>query len=139
YSSIEKRGSINYLQPRFQNVEGRSISYTLLYDNTLNVRTFAARREEGSVQLTQKFSKSLTGILRASYRRVSVGSVVIPVLLVPQLLQPVRIGIVSANFAQDRRDNAGDPHRGMYNTADIGIAARALGSQRSFGRVLVRN
>jgi outer membrane protein assembly complex protein YaeT len=139
YSSIEKRAAINYTQPRFLNMEGRSISYTLLFDDTLNVRTFASKRQEASVQYTQKFSKTLTGILRLTYRRVSVGDVVIPVLLVPQLLQPVRLGIVSANLAQDRRDNAGDPHRGMYNTADVGLAARALGSERSFGRVLVRN
>jgi outer membrane protein insertion porin family len=139
YSSIEKRASINYLQPRFLGSEGRSITYTLLYDDTLDVRTFAAKREEASVQLSQKFSKSLTGIFRASYRRVSVSDVVIPVLLVPLFLQPVRIGMLSANFAQDRRDNPGDPHRGIYNTADIGLAAKFFGSQRSFGRVLLRN
>ena len=139
YSSIEKRVSLNYLQPRFRNVAGRNISYTLLYDDSLNVRTFASRREEASVQLTQKFSKTLTGILRASYRRVSVSSVVIPVLLVPQLLQPVRIGMLSANFSQDRRDNPADPHRGMYNTADIGVAGKFFGSQRSFARVLLRD
>jgi outer membrane protein assembly factor BamA len=46
---------------------------------------------------------------------------------------------VSANFAQDRRDNPADPHRGMYNTADIGVAGKFFGSQRSFGRILVRN
>ena len=139
YSSIEKRASINYLQPRFQNVEGRNISYSLLFDNTLNVRTFASKREEATAQMTQQFSKSLTGIVRASYRRVSVSSVVIPVLLVPQLLQPVRIGMLSANIAQDRRDNPADPHRGIYNTADFGVAGKFFGSQRSFGRVLVRN
>jgi outer membrane protein assembly complex protein YaeT len=139
YSTIEKRASLSYLQPRFLGVEGRTLTYTLFYDNTLNVRTFASKREEASVQLSQRFSKSLTGFLRVAYRRVSVGNVVIPVLLVPQLLQPVRLGIVSANFAQDRRDNAADPHRGIYNTADIGIAAKFLGSQRSFGRVLLRN
>jgi outer membrane protein insertion porin family len=139
YSSIEKRGSLTYLAPRFQNVDGRNITFTALWDNSLNVRTFASKREEASVQISQKFSKSLTGLFRYSYRRVSVGSVIIPVLLVPQLLAPVRIGMLSANLAQDRRDNPGDPHRGMYNTADIGLAAKFFGSQRSFGRALVRN
>ncbi len=46
---------------------------------------------------------------------------------------------LSATFVQDRRDNATDPHRGMYNTFDIGIAGHFFGSQRSFGRALVRN
>ena len=139
YSSIEKRGSISYLQPRFRNAEGRNLTYTILFDNSLNVRTFASKREEASVQLSQQFSKSLTGLFRFAYRRVSVSSVVIPVLLVPQLLQPVRLGILSANFVQDRRDNPADPHRGIYNTADIGVTGRFLGSQRSFGRLLLRN
>ena len=139
YSSIEKRASVNYLQPRFMSVEGRNISYTLLYDDERNTSTFASKREEASVQLTQKFSKTVTVMLRAAYRRVSVGDVVIPVLLVPQFLQPVRIGIISANIAQDRRDNPGDPHHGIFNTADIGVAGKFFGSQRSFARVLLRN
>jgi outer membrane protein assembly complex protein YaeT len=139
YSTIEKRASISYFQPRFLNAEGRDITYTILYDDSLNVRTFASRREEASVQLSQKFSKSLTGLFRFSYRRDSVSSIVIPVLLIPQLLQPVRLGIVSANFVQDRRDNPADPHHGIYNTADVGVTGKFFGSQRSFGRVLLRN
>jgi outer membrane protein assembly factor BamA len=121
------------------NVDGRTITFTALWENSLNVRTFASKREEASVQVSQKFSKSLTGLFRYSYRRVSVSDVVIPVLLVPQLLAPVRIGILSTNLAQDRRDNPGDPHRGIYNTADIGVAGKFFGAQRSFGRVLLRN
>ncbi len=120
-------------------MDGRNLTFTALYDDSLNVRTFASRREEGSVQISERFSKSLTGLFRFAYRRVSVSSVVIPTLLVPQLLAPVRIGMLSSNFAQDRRDNPGDPHRGIYNTADIGIAGKFTGSQRSFGRILLRN
>jgi outer membrane protein assembly complex protein YaeT len=139
YSRIEKRGSISYLQPRFRNVEGRNITYSLLFDNSLDVRTFASKREEGSVQISQQFSKSLNGLFQFAYRRVSVSSVVIPVLLVPQLLQPVRIGMLSTNLIQDRRNNPAEPHRGIYNTVSLGMAGRFFGSQRSFGRVLVRN
>jgi outer membrane protein insertion porin family len=139
YSSLEKRGSLSYLVPRFLNNDSRKITYAVLYDDSLNVSTFASRREEASVQLAQRFSRSTTGLIRFAYRRVSVSSVVIPVLLVPQLLQPVRIGMLSGNFAQDRRDNPADPHRGIYNTADIGVSGKFFGSQRSFGRVLLRN
>ncbi len=139
YSSIEKRASLSYLQPRFMNAEGRNITYTVLFDNTLNVQTFASKREEGSVQLSQKFSKTITGLFQFAYRRVSVNDVVIPVLLVPQFLQAVRIGMFSANLVYDRRDNPADPHKGMFNTADVGISATFLGSQRSFGRILLRN
>ena len=139
YSSLEKRGSLSYLMPHFLNSDRRTITYTVLYDNSQNVNTFASKREEVSVQVSQKVSKALTGLVRFAYRDVSVSSVIIPSLLVPQLLQPVRIGILSANLVQDKRDNPSDPHRGMYNTADMGVAGHFFGSQRSFGRVLLRN
>ncbi|HUA62671.1 MAG TPA: BamA/TamA family outer membrane protein [Verrucomicrobiae bacterium] len=139
YSSLEKRGSLSYLQPRLHNIQGLDLTYSLLYDNTLNVRTFASRREEGSVQLSDKFSKSLTGLLRFAYRRIGVSDVIIPVLLVPQFLQPVRIGMLSVNFNQDRRDNPANATRGMWNTVDMGVAGSFFGSQRSFARVLLRN
>ena len=35
YSSIEKRASLSYFQPRFRDVEGRNLTYTALFDNTL--------------------------------------------------------------------------------------------------------
>jgi outer membrane protein insertion porin family len=139
YSTIEKKAALTYLQPRFRNFEGRNLSYTLLFDNTLDVRTFAAKREQASVQLSQKFSRSLTGQLGLAYRRVSVSSVIIPVLLIPQILQPVRIGILTGNLIQDRRNNPAEPSHGLYNTIDTGIATKAFGSQRSFFRVLARN
>jgi outer membrane protein insertion porin family len=139
YSSIEKRASLNYLQPRIFHVEGQSLTYSLLYDDTLNIRTFAARREEASVQFSKKFSKSFTGVFQAAYRKDNVSDIVIPVLLVYQFLQSVRIGMLSANFVQDRRDNPGDPHHGMYNTASFGLSGKFFGSERSFARALLRN
>jgi outer membrane protein assembly complex protein YaeT len=139
YSSIEKRGALTYLQPRLFNVEGQNLTYTLLYDDTLDVRTFAARREEASVQLSRKFSKSFTGVFQASYRRDNVSDIVIPVLLVSQFLETIRIGMLSANLVQDRRDSPTNPRRGMYNTASFGLSGKFFGSERSFGRVLLRN
>ena len=139
YSTLEQRASLTYLVPHFLDDPHRSITYTLLYDDSLNVNTFASKRVEGSVQLSQKFSKSIRAQFRFAYRRVTTSSVLIPALLIPELLQPVRIGILSGTFVQDRRDNDADPHRGMYNTADIGVAGQFFGSERSFGRVLLRN
>ncbi len=139
YSNLEKRLSLSYLQPRLHNIAGLDVTYTLLYDHSLDVRTFASLRKEASVQVSDRLSKSLTGIVRFAYREVSVSSIVIPVLLIPQFLAPDRIGMLSANIAQDRRDNPDNPQRGMYNTADIGVAGKVFGSQRSFARILLRN
>ena len=139
YSSLQKRGSISYFAPRFQNIEGRSLVVALLYDQTRDIQTFSSRRQEASVQVSQRLSKSTTALFRLAYRRVSVNDVSIPVLLVPQLLQPVRLGIISANLARDRRDNSTDAHRGSYSAFDAAVASKILGSQRSFVRVLGRN
>src|SRR5262249_25050776 len=138
-SNLQQMGSFSYLAPRFRNVEGRNITFTTLYDNSRDVRTFSSKREEASVQISQQLSKPSNLLIRFAYRRVSTGNVVIPTLLVPQLLQPLRIGMLSANYVQDRRDNSADAHRGIYNTVDVGLASNAFGSQRSFGRALVRN
>ena len=63
----------------------------------------------------------------------------IPALLIPQLLQPVRIGILSASYIQDHRDNSTDAHHGFWNTVDAGVAGNFFGSERNFVRVLARN
>jgi outer membrane protein assembly factor BamA len=54
-------------------------------------------------------------------------------------VQPVRIGILSANLIQDRRDNSADAHRGLYNTLDVGVTSKVFGSQRSFLRIVGKN
>jgi outer membrane protein insertion porin family len=138
-SSLEQRVGLSYFIPRFFNSSSRSLTASVLYDNSRDVRTFASHRDEGSIQLSQKLTKPTTALFRFAYRRVSTSDIVIPALLVPQFLQPVRIGMLSANLVQDRRDNPTDPHTGIYNTVDIGVSSSYFGSQRSFTRLLARN
>ncbi len=138
-ADVEKRVGLTYYVPRFMDDPRRSLTLSVLYDSTRDVRTFSSRREEGSVQIGEHVSRSITALFRFTYRRVSTNNVVIPTLLVPQLLQPVRIGLLSGRVIQDRRDNPTDPHRGIYNTVDIGVASNIFGSERSFVRMLARN
>jgi outer membrane protein insertion porin family len=138
-STLQERMALSYVDPKLFGAEGRTLTFTGLYDISRDVRTFSSRREEGSVQLSQRLSKPTTISFRFAYRRVSTNNVVIPALLVPQLLQPVQIGILSGDWVQDRRDNAADAHRGIYNAIDVGLASSIFGSQRSFTRVLARN
>ncbi|MCC6586300.1 MAG: BamA/TamA family outer membrane protein [Bryobacterales bacterium] len=138
-SNLQQRASINYIAPRFRDVEGRNITFTLLHDDSRDVRTFRSRREEAAIQLSQQLSTPTTALFRFTYRRVSTSDIVIPALLVPALLQPVRIGMISANIAQDRRNDPTDATRGIFNTVDTGLAWSGFGSQRSFYRLLARN
>ena len=82
--------------------------------------------QEGSVQLSQKLSRANTALYRFTYRRNSVSSLNINPLLIPLYSQPVRIGILAGSFIQDRRDDPTDSHRGVFNTADFGVASRDL-------------
>ena len=140
-STLQRQALLNYAWPRFEDHEALAISLTALYDDLRDVRTFSYKRQEASVQLSQRFSKATTLLYRYTYRRVSIdsGTLKISSLLIPLLAQPVRLGLLSGNLIQDRRDDPVDPRKGIYNTLDLGLAERAFGSQRNFLRFLARN
>jgi outer membrane protein insertion porin family len=138
-SNIEQLALLNYTVPRPYDVQNLTLTFTILYDDTKNIRTFDAKKEEGSIQLSQKLSKANTALYRFSYRNTSVSALAINPLLIPLLAQPVRIGILGGSFIQDRRDDPTDSHKGIYNTIDFGFASNAFGSQSTFTRFLGRN
>ena len=138
-STLEQRALLNYSWPRFAVHDNLTVSFTGLWDDSRDIRTFNSRRQEGSAQLNQRFSKSLTLFYRLSYRRVSISDLKISALLVPLLTQPVRVGSASITMVLDRRDDPVDPHRGMYTTVNVELAEHFLGSQRDFVKFLVRN
>jgi outer membrane protein assembly complex protein YaeT len=140
-STLERRGLLTYTWPRFRNQDRLSVSFTGLYDDSNDIRTFSYKREEGSAQLSQRVSKATTLFYRYTYRRVSVDQATLKVtpFLIPLLSQPVRLGLISTGFIQDRRDDPVDPHKGIYTTLDVGLAEHFVGSQRDFLRFLARN
>jgi len=138
-STLEQRALLNYSWPRFLSQDRLTLSITGLYDASRDVRTFNYKREEGSVQLNQKLTKAITLFYRFAYRRVGVSDLKISQFLVPQLSQKVRVGIASINLVQDRRDDPVEPHKGIYNTIDLGLADKVFGSQVDFLHFLARN
>ena len=74
-----------------------------------------------------------------TYRNTRILTASINELLIPLLSQPVRIGIPSVSFIQDRRDDPTESRKGIYNTADVGVSSRIFGSQSGFTRFLGRN
>jgi outer membrane protein insertion porin family len=138
-STLQKRASISYFVPRIFNQPKLEATFSILYDDTHDVRTFQSIRREGAVQVAQHVSKPVTIFYRFNYREVGVGNLKIDPLLLPLLAQSVRVGVASFNLVQDRRDDPTDPHKGIYNTLDVGLASRVFGSQTSFVRVLGRN
>ncbi len=138
-STIEQRVVLTYIIPRFAGNEKLTFTVAGLFDNAFDVRTFAQEREEGSVQLAQRVSRQFQLQYRFALRHVTISDLKISPELIPLLSQPVRVGIASVTFIQDRRDDAVNTHRGIYNIIDLGLAARQFGSQTDFTRVLIRN
>ena len=138
-STLEQRALLNYSWPHFHNNDNLTVSITGLYEDSHDINTFNFRRQEGSLQLTQKLSKATTIFYRYTYRRVGVSDLKVTPFLIPQVSQPALVGITSLNIVQDRRDDPLDPHRGIFNTVDLGLADRVFGSQRNYLRVLLRN
>lgn len=140
-STLQKRGVLSYEAPQFRGSPNVTLLFSGTYDDSRDVRTFSAKRQEGSVQLGQKLSRASQVLYRFTYRRVSVDQNTLKInpQLIPLFSQPVRLGILGGNFIQDRRDDPTNAHRGIYNTLDLGLAHKSLGSQADFTRLLGRN
>jgi outer membrane protein assembly factor BamA len=138
---VDRRGVLTYQAPQFKGNDALNLTFTALFDDSRDVRTFNARREEGTAQLTHRLTKANTIQYRLGYRRVTVdpNSLKITPALIPLLSQPVQLGLASLTFIQDRRDDGADPHKGIYNTLDVALASNFFGSKTSFTRALGRN
>jgi outer membrane protein assembly complex protein YaeT len=139
FSNFEKRGVVNYLAPNWHGKERLTLTESLLVDNSRDVRTFAATRLEGAVQLQHKISKPSSLFYRFTYRRVTVGSLKINPVIIPVLSQADRVGLLSASFYQDRRDDPVDARRGIYNSVDLGTASYYTGSVTTYARLLMQD
>jgi outer membrane protein assembly complex protein YaeT len=141
FSNYEQRVLVSYLVPRFKDRDNWTLTLTTLLDNSYDVRTFASRRIEESLQLGERLSRATTLQYRFTYRDVYVdpASVKITPSLIPLFAQSVRDGVLGMSYIFDRRDDPTDAHRGIYNTVDVGLSLKAFGSESEFARLNVRN
>jgi len=140
-STIQQLSTLTYQAPQFRDRQNLNLTFTALFDNSRSVRTFNSRRLETSAQLGQRVSRASTLLYRYSIRRVSIEAQTLKIQpqLIPRLAQPVRIGVASATFIQDHRDNPLESTKGFYNTVDFALAAAPFASNSDFVRLLGRN
>jgi outer membrane protein assembly complex protein YaeT len=139
-STLEQRALLTYVAPQFLGNPKLSLQLSGLFDISHDIRTFSARREEGSVQLGRKLSRADTLQYRFTFRDVNIiGTPLISPELIPLLSQPVHVGFFSMSFIRDMRDNPIDSHHGTYTSIDLALASSVFGSQTGFGRVVARN
>jgi outer membrane protein assembly complex protein YaeT len=139
-SNFEQTALFTYLTPQIFGNRNLDLQFSVLYDYSSDIRTFTDRREEASVQLTQRRGHALTFQYRFLYRRSDViGTPLISPELIPLLSQPVRVGTTSIGIIDDHRDDPVDPHHGVYTTLDLGLANSLFASTTDYGRVVFRN
>ncbi len=140
-SNIQRRVLLTYLAPQFRDSDRYALTFTALYDDSRNVRTFNSKRTEGALQLSQRIDISQSIQYRFTYRdiRIPEDTIKIDPSLIPILAQPVRTGSFSSTYIQDRRDDPVDAKRGRYTTVDFGVASHAFASSSNFLRLLARN
>jgi outer membrane protein assembly complex protein YaeT len=138
-STLEQRAVLSYEAPQFRGNSKLSLLFSGLFDDSQDVRTFSAKRREGSVQLGDKLTRASTVLAGFSFRRVSVADLKVSPELIPRFSQPARIGMWTTNYILDRRDDPSDAHRGIYTTVDMGWASHLFGSQADFTRFIAQN
>ena len=140
YSNLEKGGALSYLIPRFLNRKNLDFRVTTLAEQTRDVLTFTAKREEADI-IFQRHSSPSTYILgRYGFRLVQiVGKPRVQPEAIPLFSQPVRVATVGATYVNDHRDNPADATRGSYSLADLGVSTSVLGSESNFVRFSGQN
>ncbi len=139
YGNLEKLLLIGYQAPRLFDSQKLTLDFTAFYQQTNDVRTFTAKRLEGSAAIKQELNRSTTLLYRLIYRRVDTDNLVIAPNLIPLFSQPVRVGMPDFTYIRDTRDNPIDSIKGTFNTFDLGVASKVFGSQTSFTRVVAQN
>jgi len=135
-SRLDQRAVATYSQPHFRGSSWSSL-FSSSIERTTENPTFEARLGEGSWQVEKPLNKGKTRRiqLRYRFRRTILSNLLIPGLVLPQD-QRLRLSTVSATWIRDTRDKPLDASRGFYQTLDLGITPKALGSNANFARFL---
>ena len=141
FSSLQQRALLTYEAPRWTGSDKWHMTISGLADTSRNVRTFTGSRLEGAVQLRHRLSKPSKALYRFTYRRTTIDEQTLQISpdLIDIASQPVRVGLLSATYIQDRRDDPVDSTRGLFNTVDLGFANGTWGSEPDFFRILGQN
>lgn len=137
--SLQQRGLFSYVAPRIFGSARWRLQFSALYDNTLDVTTFTSQRLEGSIQAGQIINKRSTMDYSFTYRRVKATDIQISPAEIPLLSLPVRVGEPGLSYIRNTRDNDLETTKGMYITANAGVASSAFGSEADFSRLLIRH
>ncbi|HEX2488198.1 MAG TPA: BamA/TamA family outer membrane protein, partial [Blastocatellia bacterium] len=98
-------------------------------------QSFGVNRFVSFVQTQRKLSERTLIRFRYSFENAKLFDLEnIPEIEVTRNERAIRLGMLSAGFTHDSRDNALQPTRGLLYSADYSLAARVLGGNESFNK-----
>ena len=138
-STLQYRAVISYTADNFLSNRKLSLQLTGFADKTQDINTFTSVRYEGAVNVVETVSQRTNIAYRYFFRRVVASNLKIEEEEIPLLSQPTLVSGFGVTYARDHRDNAADAKHGSFNTIDVSIALKSLGSAASFFRGSFQN
>jgi outer membrane protein insertion porin family len=135
-SRLDQRGFFTYADPHLRGTSWSSL-LSLSVERTTENPIYTAELGQASFQIDKTLDKKRTthAIARYTFNRTDLSNILIPGLVLPQD-QHVRLSTFDGEYVRDTRDKPLDAHRGIYQTFDFGVTAKALGASASFVRFL---
>jgi outer membrane protein insertion porin family len=133
---LDQRLLGTYTDPHFRGSQWRALT-SLSAERTTQNPLFAATLGSGSIQFERTLdrARSTTAQFRYEFSHTSLSQILIPQVVLPED-RSVRLSTLSAAILHDTRDKPLDAHSGRYETLNLGITPRLLGSSASFARML---
>ncbi len=138
-STLQWRGLVTYQKQDWLGNPNLSVQATIFTDKSRDVTTFTSTRYEGSLQLTQKLSRATSILYRYAYRRVLAADLLLNPEQVPLFSQPTLVSEFGISVVREHRNNPTDATQGSYNSVDLSIAGKVIGSSANFGRFFYQN
>ncbi len=138
-STLQWRGLVSYQKQDWLGNPNLSVQATIFTDKSRDVTTFTSTRYEGSLQLTQKLSRATSLLYRYAYRRVLAADLLLNPEQVPLFSQPTLVSEFGISVVREHRNNPTDATQGSYNSVDLSIAGKVIGSSANFGRFFFQN
>ncbi len=133
-SRLDQRLTLSYSDPQFLSSSWSSVASASTERTTQNP-LFTARLGQGSLEFDHPLNSARTERLelRYSYQATSLGNLLIRNFIPVEDLS-IRDSTLSASFIHDTRDNPMDAHRGVFESVDLSVTPKLIGSSQNFTR-----
>jgi outer membrane protein insertion porin family len=127
-SRLDQRASFTYTDPQFRGLDWSAL-WSLSAERTSQNPLFTARLGSGSFQIERVLDAAKTKRLqfRYTFTRTTLTNLLIQNFILPQD-ENIRTSTLSGSFVRDTRDKPLDAHKGVFQTADLGISPKLIGS-----------